>query len=312
MHADWLCMTVLLLIVVFCVCTLGANNSPYDTIVSFGDSNSDTGNVFNLTGSRWPPSPYYLGRFSNGPVWVEQLGISNLINYAYGSATTDNNLVTGITQYNTVVPGVRQQIVMYQNNTDLTKVNFARTIYVVWVGGNDYYFNLTLSPSTVVNSLINGINDLIRIGAKYLLILNQPPLQAYPALLGANMDSYLSAITLQHNANLSNSIQMLQSNFSNIKFYLSDVYSLINNILINGSLYGINNTNNCWYTLNSSVIPLCTNPNNYLFIDEYHFTTHVHQLIADQAQKLFSTSKGIIQSPFSVVFYIIIYSVIYN
>ena len=40
-------------------------------IVAFGDSLIDTGNVFAATGQ--PPAPYYDGRFSNGPVWVEYL-----------------------------------------------------------------------------------------------------------------------------------------------------------------------------------------------------------------------------------------------
>lgn len=39
----------------------------------------------------YPQPPYYEGRFSNGPVWIEiaarQLGVS-LANYAVGGATT--------------------------------------------------------------------------------------------------------------------------------------------------------------------------------------------------------------------------------
>jgi hypothetical protein len=43
-----------------------------DNIIVFGDSLSDTGNAFEATGRREPPSPpYFAGRFSNGPVWVE-------------------------------------------------------------------------------------------------------------------------------------------------------------------------------------------------------------------------------------------------
>jgi len=42
-----------------------------DQIYVFGDSLSDTGNAFSRTGS--PPPPYFNGRFSNGPVWVEYL-----------------------------------------------------------------------------------------------------------------------------------------------------------------------------------------------------------------------------------------------
>ena len=294
----------LILIVVFGICAIQSDDVPYDTIVSFGDSASDTGNVYNLTNSRWPPPPYYLGRFSNGPVWVEKLGIANLINYAYGSATSDNNLVQGVTAFNTPVPGVRQQIGLYKNKTNFNGINFSRTLYMIWAGGNDYFFNSTLPPSAIVNSLMNGVNDLIQIGGKNFLIVNQSPLQAYPALLDSSSSDYLNTLTLTHNSNLSNSIQTVRNNFPNLSISLFDVYSLITNILTNSSAYGINNTRNCWNTSDGTTISPCTDPSPYLFIDEYHFTTRVHQFIADQARKLFpTTSNGLIQSPsFSICF----------
>jgi phospholipase/lecithinase/hemolysin len=43
----------------------------FSEIVVFGDSESDAGNVFELSGDTYPASPpYWQGRFSNGPVWV--------------------------------------------------------------------------------------------------------------------------------------------------------------------------------------------------------------------------------------------------
>ena len=43
-------------------------------IVAFGDSYVDTGNLFVATGGTFPASPpYFSGRFSNGPLWVERL-----------------------------------------------------------------------------------------------------------------------------------------------------------------------------------------------------------------------------------------------
>jgi phospholipase/lecithinase/hemolysin len=303
---------VLFLIVIFFVYQIQSENIPYDTIVCFGDSMSDTGNVYNLTDFKWPLPSYYEGRFSNGPVWIEKLTIAKLVNYAYGSATSDNNLVIGVTEFNTVVPGVRQQIAMYKNATDLTKINFDRTIYVIWAGGNDYFFNASLNPSTVVNSLMNGINDIIQIGGTHFLIVNQPP-SVYPALILTNLSDYYTGLTLQHNSNLSNSIQTLQSNSSNLSIIFFDIYSLITGILQNSSAYGINNTQNCWSTLTGTVIELCTTPNTYLFIDEYHFTTHVHQIIADNAQKLLVTNNGKIKLSYSIfvilLFFISLYTI---
>ncbi len=72
--------------------------APFDEFIVFGDSLSDTGNVFISLGV--PPSPpYFDGRFSNGPVTVEhvadQLGFPALLpsiiggtNFAWGGAET--------------------------------------------------------------------------------------------------------------------------------------------------------------------------------------------------------------------------------
>ena len=85
---------------------------PFETVISFGDWITDTGNVYQLTNHSWPlVPPYYRGRFSDGPVSIERLGVTNLHNYAHGGATSDNALVQGYSASGTVpVPGARQQI----------------------------------------------------------------------------------------------------------------------------------------------------------------------------------------------------------
>jgi hypothetical protein len=83
-----------------------------DIIIIFGDSNSDTGNAYRLGGFTWPAStPYYRGRFSNGQVRPDLLDVGQITNYAYGSATSDNNFVRGLFKNSSIlVPGIRQQI----------------------------------------------------------------------------------------------------------------------------------------------------------------------------------------------------------
>jgi phospholipase/lecithinase/hemolysin len=48
----------------------------FSQLYVFGDSLSDPGNVFNLSGSTQPPAPYFNGRLSNGLVWSEYLAQS--------------------------------------------------------------------------------------------------------------------------------------------------------------------------------------------------------------------------------------------
>ena len=307
MDINQLCKSVFVLVLVFDVCLAQSNIFPYDTAVYFGDSTTDTGNVFNLTGNRWPPSPYYRGRFCDGPIWVDRLNVAKTVNYAHGGATTDNNLLPGYTTgYDKPVPGVRQQINTYKNTTDLSKIDLSRTLHVIWVGGNDYFFNMSLQASVVVTSITNGINDLIGIGVKKFLIVNQSPFQLYPAVSSYNNSDFFPKLTLEHNGNLSQSIDTLRMKYPAISFFLLDAYALIQDIQVNPIAYGVTNLTNCWSTSSGTIIQICSNSSNFLFIDEYHFTSRVHQLIADRARNLLIVSHGVVLLPFSYGFHLMI------
>lgn len=69
--------------------------TPLNNIVVFGDSLSDNGNLYEYMKHQLPQSPpYFEGRFSNGPVWIERLAASyfpndpnsHLLDYAFGGA----------------------------------------------------------------------------------------------------------------------------------------------------------------------------------------------------------------------------------
>jgi outer membrane lipase/esterase len=88
-------------------------NQTYSRVVVFGDSLTDNGNLFRLTGGREPASPpYFQGRFSNGPTFVELLGFNlggfgtatGSTSYAFGGARTDTSQSP---------PGLRTQLGAY-------------------------------------------------------------------------------------------------------------------------------------------------------------------------------------------------------
>ena len=66
-----------------------AHASSFSSIVVYGDSLSDNGNLYAATGV--PGAPYVNGEFSNGPVAVQQLSTllnAPLADFAFGGATT--------------------------------------------------------------------------------------------------------------------------------------------------------------------------------------------------------------------------------
>lgn len=50
-----------------------AGSPKFDALVVFGDSYCDVGNLFLATGGAEPVAPYYNGRFSNGPIWLDHV-----------------------------------------------------------------------------------------------------------------------------------------------------------------------------------------------------------------------------------------------
>jgi outer membrane lipase/esterase len=88
-------------LVVLFVAAVPAAAGPFSSLVVFGDSLSDVGNIDNATPFffKYPGQYYYQGRFSNGPVWVEPLaaglGLPTIAastdggnDFAYGGAQT--------------------------------------------------------------------------------------------------------------------------------------------------------------------------------------------------------------------------------
>ena len=95
----------ILLLAALVLTVSAARAETFTKIVAFGDSLSDTGNVYNLTLGLYPSSPYWNGHFSNGEVWVEDLAdkLSLLsptasrtggTDFAYGGTTSGSGYTT--------------------------------------------------------------------------------------------------------------------------------------------------------------------------------------------------------------------------
>ena len=294
------------LAIVLCYHQIDAQRSLYDTLVIFGDSNSDNGNVYKISNLTTPSWPYFQGRFSNDYVWAERLNISQSINYAYGGATTDNDLVQGFSDERLIpVPGVRQQMMTYARSIQSNTINFDRTLYVIWAGGNNFLRNLTAGVSTITRSISNTTRELIVLGAKHIIIFNQPPLQAVPyvQLIAGGMN--LAQLTSEYNTNLSQNIYVLQQNNRERDLQVFDLHALVSKVFGNASSYGIQNSvAPCLsQTAGGANITVCSNPNSYAFFDNVHFASRMHQIVADEFQKrLISTSDGYLSSASSSIF----------
>jgi phospholipase/lecithinase/hemolysin len=286
----------LLSIIYFVGTAVEANKASFTNVVAFGDDNTDTGNVFTLTNRQWPlVPPYDQGRFTDGRLWIENLGISSIQNYAHIGATTDNdNLVKGfIPPDRTPVPGVRQQIRSYLKDIDIGAVDLSRTLYVIWTGANDYLNNASLTADLVVNSLVDVVYDLLVVGVTHLVLFNQPPLYAYPGFsyFHPNSNLTLKSKIVTHNQLLQSNLSIMDLLDNRASIRVFDVYSVIDEILLGNATPTLNVVDPCWTMRDGLLLSNCSNPKQYVFIDELHLTSIVHQMVADRFLQFLSSSS---------------------
>ena len=291
-----LLVSIHLVIIFLCYHRIDAQGFLYDNVVIFGNSNSDNGNVYNMTNGGFPPSPYFQGRFSNDHVWAERLNVSQIVDCAYGGATTDNDMLQGYAFRQTIpVPGVRQQIRNYSGGIQVNRTNFNRTLYVIWAGGNNFLRNRTGSSSVISQSISNATKDVISFGGKNIVIMNQPPLQFIPLIRPTATLLNAAQLTSDYNGNLSGNIAALQQNNKDRKLQIFDLHALVSKVFANISSYGIQNAiDPCFSQLSNGTPQVCSNPNSYAFFDNIHFTGRMHQIIADEFKKLLISSSSLV------------------
>jgi phospholipase/lecithinase/hemolysin len=273
---------------------------PFTNLVVFGDSLSDIGNISQATPfiiQPKTPGPYYWnGRFSNGPIYAETLaaglGLPALVNsssggadYAYGGALTTGSSFPE----NLVIRDVDDQVNQYTSSHNAT----ANTLYVVFAGANDLIDGQT-NMSLPVGSLQTSLEKLYTDGARQFLVINLPPLGFTPRYNGTESTiATANARTQQYNAALATMLAGFQANHLAINLNQLDVYSLVLDARSNPVLYGLTN-------VTQSAAPglspgdssydtsqLAPNPNQYLFWDDLHPTTAMHQILGHRALDLF-------------------------
>ena len=259
----------------------GIDDNCFTGIYAFGDSLTDTGNLFALTGQ--PTEPYFEGRISNGIVWVEYLARSLRLdesavnNFAYAGATTgrDNfNDIPGFIEF----PGLQDQLDFFELSLQGGSAD-PDALYVIWAGSNDFFINGG-TPETVATAITNIVQAVQRLhfaGAKHIMVFNMPDLGRTP--FGLSTDPVgLSLLTTIFNSELANALDTIGSlGLETIQF---DVVAVLDNIAANPKRFRFLNITDSYLESGEG------DPNRYLYWDSVHPTTRGHQVIANSALRV--------------------------
>ncbi len=272
--------------------------SAYSGITIFGDSLSDTGNVFAATGFSFPPPPYFAGRFSNGPVWVETLASG----MGFGAQSTasflgGNNYAFGGARMNgtSPVPGLLQQMGgLWAPTHPAADPN---ALYVVVGGGNDMRDARAAfatasaadqagrqgAAQAAVDNLIAGLGFLASRGAKEVLISNLPDLGGTPEAVGLGLQYASSDATQRFNA-LMGTVLAAGASFG-LNMHFLDMADVLADVLDDaqnngGAQYGITNVFTPCGAFQGSIGISC---DVSAFSDALHPTARAHQLLGQAA-----------------------------
>jgi phospholipase/lecithinase/hemolysin len=290
----------LLLATTFAAATVGAlpAHAAYNGIVFFGDSLSDTGNIWYATGG-FPPAPYYQGTSGAAPdrtggQWSDYLGpswpsvfaakfgllatpsVAGGNNYAWGGART------GVNPDATAAPWLDQQVDLYLGTGTPPSAN---ALYSLMIGGNDVANNL-LVPNVVpgIASIVTSLTDLYNAGGRQFLVANVADIGATPEFQGLGLDAaaLASLRTVEWNLALDAALDSLTLPGASIGFL--DLYSLGNDPAL---LAGYDNITDACLTATS----LCADPTQYFYWDSFHPTSRTHASIAAFAAQAVSVPE---------------------
>jgi phospholipase/lecithinase/hemolysin len=261
-----------------------ANTSPYDAIYVFGDSYCDVGNIYLATKGAIPLSPpYYAGRFSNGPIWVEHVasawGLPMLPSLAGGTdyAVGGAEVTTSVSTAEGTIPSVPEEVAEYLEAHGGKADPHA--LYILEGGGDDILNATGGSPTALGFKIAAGLagSELLlrQAGARNFVIPNLLNVALLPAAQ-ANA-SFAAAATNAVNSSLDTLLQLEQL-LEGVKIYRLNVFSLFQSIAADATHFGFTNiTTPC---LNPTTGTVCADPDHTLFWDTEHPTEFGHSFFA--------------------------------
>ena len=290
MHSIWLSAYRLWVVCVFLIVSGGGYGTTPDDelirlkrVVVFGDSMSDTGNTWQVTrylngvgekpwfyddlfGAGWewlpinqlvgvtPPSGYYQGRFSNGPLAgelvMEMLGMNaddprEMENLAFGGSWTMSSrhflnswisltgdgsvslydwllhLTSGQAKW--LLPSASETVDWYLKRH---RILDGDTMYVIASGANDYQ-NRYWDVEGVVSEQVVMIRRLIEAGARHISWGTLPDLTFTPCFKGSSDVELVKDLVKRHNQRVIEARRLLTREYPHVKMIFVDGYSAV-------------------------------------------------------------------------------------
>jgi outer membrane lipase/esterase len=288
-----------------------------ERLVVFGDSLSDDGNSFKLSGGLLPPGPsgppgpaegdygetfdgsgeVFLGRFTDGRNWVDhfpadagRFGVQVSAVSAFFQSQTDDNAtdfaVGGATSgthngLNGALPSFPDEISAYLGS--LRTNSPSEDLCVIWIGAND--FSAGINPFQTVSNIKDQIWRLSRAGVKNFVAITIPDISLTPQVKAQGTEVVFAAKQFVFTANLNMEVELPRFAMEHqISIRVVEINAIFYPVVFEPALFGFANSVDLAYVpLNGPL--LVSHPDDYVFWDGFHPTTNVHAIAADFISK---------------------------
>ncbi len=286
-------------------------NEDFDKIYIFGESLSDPGNVYALTGETakapYEPIPnaaYAIGghQFSNGKTWAQRFAQNLQLNKsgkaAYNSSGKFGNYAFAGARL--VGPSLAlsgsDQIMLFLG--DKGGVADSEALYVIQFGGNDvrdalvaYLVGGPAAAEAIITSAVEAeiglILQLYGSGARNFLVANVPNIGLTPAVgeFGDLARLLGNLLSQSFNDGLAGALAFYLPPDASVKVF--DLFGLLNDIAANPAAFGISETTLPCLSFGVKSGAKCSNPEAHLFWDAVHPTAVVHKHAGNRAAAMF-------------------------
>ncbi len=192
-----------------------------------------------------------------------------------------------------------------------------KTTYFIFSGGNDYLNALNFGDNRqqknmnqyvnhVVDGIVHAAKSLLDKGARHIVIFGVPDVAVTPHFKKSPYKTLLSKATSKHNHDLKNVVLSLSHHYKQAKVSFVDIQALLQEVIDTPEIYGIKNVTdacidkpiptvnnakpyfhnnivlNLAVTRSQGVYHQCDKADEYLFWDEIHPTSKVHQYLSQK------------------------------
>lgn len=280
-----------------------AQLSDVNTLLIFGDSLSDTDNLRYVSPANRPTAPYVNGRFSNGPVWAEDLAASR-------GWTLGSRALGGARATRTSPIDLTAQVDAYLSGG--TRIS-ANSLVGIWIGGNDYIAVLTqpqanptaaaqAAVAATASAVTTQAGKLYSAGARQFVLVNLPPMGAIPltSSLSASDKAAANTVSDLHAEAIRGAAAALRAQGATVT--VVDAKALFQDMLANGATYGFTNvTVPCYAPIGAGGSLVATGAcataagaASTVFFDALHPTAAAHAVVAQFAD---GTLSGAYEAP---------------